>query len=385
MKLKVEALEGRETPSAAALYAVGAGPGGTPRVQVYDLNTGALLGDFQAFENTFSGGVTTAIGDVNADSIADVIVGPSTGGGPRVRVIDGRAFRSLAFPQAPRNNTLIGGNCMIADYFAFEVEQRGGVYVTCGNITGGGNAEVIVGAGPGGGPRVRIFDGNAITNRGAAFNAVQPGSVSADFFAFESNFRNGVTVSINPTPVNTIAQYLTVAPGSGGAPRIRVLNATHINARGVLYNTTENNDVIADFFSGNPSGRGGAYVSTADYNHDGLPDVAVGTGLGVIGGVTVYNGALILQRGQTFNGLQAGDILDAFTVAGNYYGNGVTVGSSVETTNPTSGLLFYGFGGPGVAGRAVLVRYQNVTGGLVKQTIDDITFDGSARNVFVSN
>src|SRR5207237_10844145 len=96
----------------------------------------------------------------------------------------------------------------------FEIEQRGGVYVTSGNLTGNANNEVIVGAGPGGGPRVRAFDGLAITNQGTAFNTLQVGDVSADFFAFESSFRNGVAVSVSPNIVSATAQYLAVAPGS---------------------------------------------------------------------------------------------------------------------------------------------------------------------------
>lgn len=382
MKLNIEALESRDTPSGFGLYAVGAGPGGTPRVQVFDTATGSLVGDFQAFDDTFRGGVTTAVADVNGDGNADVIVGPSTGGGPRVRVIDGRAFRAQGFPQAPRNNTLISGNTMIADFFAFEVEQRGGVYVTAGDMSGG-KAEVVVGAGPGGGPRVRIFDGTAITARGATFNATQAGDLRADFFAFESSFRNGVTVSLSP---GTSGQVLTVAPGSGGSPRIRVLSGNSIVVNGLFYTPNIVGGVVADFFSGPSTGRGGAFVTSADFDRDGIPDVAVGTGAGVIGSVTVYSGVQIVTRGQGFTGLLAGDILDAFMVAGSSYTNGVTVGNTVETAGANNGLLFYGFGGPGVAGRSILVRYQTIFGGGVqKQAIDDITFDGSARNVFVGN
>lgn len=387
-RLNLEHLEAREVPTAAGLYAVGAGPGvgSVPRVQVFDTQTGARLADFLAYEPVFTGGVSVAVADVNSDGFPDVIVAAGEGGGPRVRVIDGRAFRGVpGFPQAPNNGTAVQSIVVFADFFAFEEAQRGGAYVTGGNIIGSFNADIVVGAGPGGGPRVRIFDGLAVTTRGKTFNGTQAGDVAADFFAFDSNFRNGVTVSLSPTFSGGTGQYLVVAPGSGGSPRVRVLSGPAIAQQGIVYNSFRPGDVFADFFAGNPNARGGAFVATADFDRDGFPDVAVGTGAGSIGGVTVYSGSAISLRGVTFNGAAPGDVLDAFPVAGANYTNGVTVGATSELSIPTQGLLFYGFGGQGLTGRAVLVRYQFVSGGLTRQVVDEINFDGSQRNVFVSN
>src|SRR5687768_5184989 len=88
-----EPLEAREVPTAPGLFALGGGPGGPPRVQVFDASTGAIVGDFLAYEATFTGGVNAAVGDVNNDGFSDLVVGAGVGGGPRVRVFDGRAFR----------------------------------------------------------------------------------------------------------------------------------------------------------------------------------------------------------------------------------------------------------------------------------------------------
>ena len=50
----------------------------------------------------------------------------------------------------------------------------------------------MIGAGPGGGPRVRVLDGSAVAGKGPLFTSFEQGDVVADFFAFESTFRDGV-------------------------------------------------------------------------------------------------------------------------------------------------------------------------------------------------
>ncbi|CAN5348561.1 hypothetical protein BH11PLA2_BH11PLA2_41380 [soil metagenome] len=376
---KLELLEGRETPSAASLYAIGGGYATTPRVKVFDTNTGAQLADFIAFEPTFGGGTSVTIGDVNADGFPEVIVGAGISGGPRVRIFDGRAFRpGSGFPAAPNNNTAAGTNIVFADFFAFETAQRGGVNVTSGQITGSVNAEVIVGAGSGGGPRVRIFDGAAIAARQRNYTPQLQGDVSADFFAFESSFRNGVFVSI---PSGNFGN-LVVSPGNGGAPRVRVLNSNQIAFQGVQYNTTRSTDVIADFFAGSSTLRGGAYVSTADFNFDTVPDVAVGSGPGVVGTVTVYSGAQISSQGQTFTGLLSPDVISKITVADSNYTNGVSVGTAGTNTSLSQGYLIYGYGGP-MLNSEKLIRFDPLPGNagvfnptLIRQTTLNSTFTG---------
>ena len=46
------------------VIAVGAGPGGGPRMRTFDAVTGAVLADVFVFEPSFSGGVYVTSGDV---------------------------------------------------------------------------------------------------------------------------------------------------------------------------------------------------------------------------------------------------------------------------------------------------------------------------------
>jgi len=126
---------------------VAAGPGSTSEVRAFDGVTGATLMSFQAYEATFTGGVFVAVADVNGDGFMDIITSPDEGGGARIRIIGG------------------GGRGQIADFFGIDDPNfRGGARVGAEDVTGDGVPDVLVGAGVGGGPRLAIFDGAALKN-----------------------------------------------------------------------------------------------------------------------------------------------------------------------------------------------------------------------------
>ncbi|QDU22157.1 FG-GAP repeat domain-containing protein [Urbifossiella limnaea] len=236
-------------------FVVGVGPGGGSEVRVYDGASGAQaagpLGSFQAFEAGFTGGVSVAAADVNRDGFADVIVAAGTGGGPRVRVLSGAdgavladffaADETLRFglvvAAADVNRdgaadiitatgaggvaevTVFSGldRSRLAGFLAFEPDFTLGVSLAAADVTGDGAADVLVGAGRGGSPRVRVFDGAS-------------GSVVKDFYAFESSFRGGANVAGIDTDGEGLAEIVTGA-GPGGGSRVRVLDATTLAER----------------------------------------------------------------------------------------------------------------------------------------------------------
>src|SRR5437868_5714961 len=141
----------------------GAGPGGGPDVETWDLdpqNQIVARGGQYAYDGGFRGGVF-----VGSDSpqAPDIVTGAGAGGGPHVKAIN-------------------SNNLNPAGFFAYDTNFPGGVSVAGGDMAGDGSPRVITGAGAGGGPNVRVFkpDGSAMT---------------ANFFAYDAGFGGGVFVA----------------------------------------------------------------------------------------------------------------------------------------------------------------------------------------------
>jgi hypothetical protein len=157
----------------AADIITGAGPSGGPHVQVFDGLSGALIQSFFAFDGSMTAGVNVAAGDVNGDGQPDIIVGPGTGFlGSRTRVFAARTSAlEMEFDAFPPPTGLLANDLYAA-----------GVHVGTGDVNGDGRLDIVVGGGPGSGPRMRFFDG--VT-----------GAVLNDGFVFDPSFLGGIYVS----------------------------------------------------------------------------------------------------------------------------------------------------------------------------------------------
>ena len=130
--------------------------GGGPRVRVFNGNAFTQIADFFGIDDpNFRGGARAAIGDVNGDGKGDLVVAAGFGGGPRVATFDGAQLGSN------------GGPKLFGDFFAFEQTLRNGIFVAAGDVNGDGFADLVAGGGPGGGPRVYILDGKSLVQTGS--------------------------------------------------------------------------------------------------------------------------------------------------------------------------------------------------------------------------
>jgi hypothetical protein len=143
----------------------GTGVDGGPNVRVFDGATGNQIDSFFAYEPSFRGGVNVAAGDVNADGHADIVTGTGVGGGPRVQTFDGVTGAELS------------------NFFAYDPSVRGGVTVAAGDLSGSGHADIVTGDGPGGGPNVRVFDGEST-------------ELLNSYYAYNPDFLGGISVEV---------------------------------------------------------------------------------------------------------------------------------------------------------------------------------------------
>ncbi len=228
---------------ARPLVAVGLGAGATPYVRILETNNESIQAELLAYEESFAGGVEVALGDVTGDGRPDLITAPGPGGGPVIKVFDG-----------------LDGSLVTA-FFAYTPTFRGGASVAVGDVDGDGLGDVLVGAGAGGGPHVRVF-------RGGDYALI------ANFMSLDTAFRGGIRVAAGDTDGDGTAEIL-VGAGAGGGPRVNVFEAS-------------TGTRSADFFVGGRPDANGVALTAADVDGDGRAEVIAAPGRNV-GEIWIYD------------------------------------------------------------------------------------------------
>jgi hypothetical protein len=150
--------DGRDEVIAAA------GPGAPPNVVLFQGGTGLPLYSFYAYAPQYLGGVMVASGDVTGDGYADVVTASGPGVPPHVVVFQGYTAR------------------VVSSFYAYSPKFMGGLTLAAADLNADCRAEVITGAGPGGGPHVVVIDGNT-------------GATLRSFYAFDPSFTGGIAVA----------------------------------------------------------------------------------------------------------------------------------------------------------------------------------------------
>lgn len=209
--------------------------GGGPEVRLFD-TSGTLLNSFDAYTDWW-GGINVAVGDINGDGAKEIVVSTRQGGVPTVKVFD------------------VNGNNKGWDFDAFAPGFRGGVNIAVGDIEGDGTDEIVVAPMSGGAPQVRIF--------GMRNGSIVP--VTESFYAYDTNFRGGIALSIGDIEGDGIGDIITT-PISGGGPHVRVFGVK--NKRYV--------PVTLGVMAFVPTFRGGVTTAMADFNGNGKDEIIAG-------------------------------------------------------------------------------------------------------------
>lgn len=226
---------------------VSADAGGLPTVEVYQVAAGHLspVTSFMPFSPNLRSGVRVAMGDVNRDGVADLIVGVGPGALPRVVIFDGA---SLTGEQPTRMNPA---------FLAFGRQMKDGVNLGMGDVDGDGFDDLIVSQDGGGNTKVRVWSGSIVAAAPTAPLSQLP--TYQQFFANGTRDRNGIRVVARDLDGDGKAEVVTSA-ASGDRGWLRVLSVT---ASGV--------DALAAVFPFDSSQAVTAGLSVPDADDFALP------------------------------------------------------------------------------------------------------------------
>ncbi len=198
---------------ATNLFAIGSPPGVPPLVKLLDSSTGQTIDQFQPFSSDFTGGVKVVLADLNGDNQPDIITAAGAGGGPHIKVFDGKTHEILS------------------SFFAYDSTFSGGLNIAAGDI-GNGLVGIITAPDSLMGPQVRVFS--------------PAGDLVKTFNAYEPDFTGGVKVALGYAG-NGNATIFTAA-GAGGGPHFQVFEARSLN-------------LLSSFYAYDPQFQGGVHLA----------------------------------------------------------------------------------------------------------------------------
>ena len=287
-------------------------------VRILDRRDNSLIREFEPFPG-FDGGANVAVGDVDGDAIPDVAVAAMAGGGPRVRIFGGKS----------------GFIDELFNGFVFEAGFKGGVSVTLGDLDGDTMDDLIVAAGPGGGPHVRVI-------------RVMDHADLANFYAYSPSFLGGVSVAAGLVDLSGRVSVVTGA-GAGGSPHVKVfrddLFKPFDEPMDPMMSMSEslNMSVVSSFYGLDPAFRGGITVSVGSVaaQAGGTSRIIVAAGPGGGPVVSIWDATSTMVQRDAKHPHDMGNSVSFFNIGSFYaydpaYKGGVRAGS---TATPNGDLL----------------------------------------------
>lgn len=240
-------------------------------VRVVDAADGRVVAEIQPFEPGFRGGLRTAVGDLDGDSIPEIAITPGRG-----RIAEVAVFRQTIGSEG----SLSFVRDTAFDLTPFGPNYRRGLDVVVADFNGGGRADIAVAQTAGRG-EVRVFTtgGDGRPELFRSFTPLSDARTGVSLAAGDfGTFFNGTVVDAG---VPDGRAELVVVRGAGRSPVVQIHDLSSASAP--LLNTILPFGNQADF-------RGGMTVAVGRLNHDSIPDVVIAQGRGGTGQVEIYDG-----------------------------------------------------------------------------------------------
>lgn len=166
----------------------------SPEVKYFNANPISQLQSFYAFTESFNGGMSVAVCDLDGNGFQEIVVGAGPGGGSQVRILDSQ-----------------GQSRFTPGFFAYGPYFKGGVNVACDDLDADGLAEIVTAPRTNGGSHIRIFNryGQPVFTPG--------------FFAYKENIKAGWNLAIGDIDGGGLKEII-VAPAYNAEPKVHVFN-----------------------------------------------------------------------------------------------------------------------------------------------------------------
>jgi Domain of unknown function (DUF4394)/FG-GAP repeat len=286
-----------------------------------------------------------------------------TGAANFVGLIGNGAFNVTGLAAVPAN-TLVSGagpgggphvrvfdahsGALSFEFFAFTPGFTGGVRVATGDVTGDGVPDIITAAGPGGGPHVRVFNG---------VNGAQLGGLVGSFLAYDPAFPGGVWVAAGDVNADGNKDVI-VGPGAGGGPDVRVISGA-------------NSALIAEFFAYAPEFPGGVRVASADFDRDGDYEIITAPGPGGGPHIKVFDGA-----GNLFTSASLPNFVNSFFAYSSGFSGGVFVAAGDVNGDGVPDIIT----GAGAGGGPHVRAISGVNGAIIVEFFAyELSFSGGVQ------
>ena len=151
--------------------------------------SGIVISEFSVPDSKF--GFNVSSGDVNGDGENEIILASEKGSEPWIRIYSKEGK-------------------LIKQFLAYAKNFKGGVRLAVGDFDNNGVFDIITAPGAGGGPHVRIWNGE--------------GRLLRQFFADDPNTRGGLTVALNDVDNNGQSEII-VGAGVNRPPFIKIYNS----------------------------------------------------------------------------------------------------------------------------------------------------------------